>query len=155
MDLGDTASLAAAIIALLALGISIWSAIISTKNLTASNRSATAAEVSASAARRSADADEAMVELAKGEADDVEVPWHLIPAGKSYRLMNNSDKPAENVHIEGSVIAVNFENGDTIRGRSSVRILDVRSIADNDPLTVTWTKPGSPDERLGPWTHPL
>ncbi|MFJ5301100.1 hypothetical protein [Streptomyces sp. NPDC088350] len=155
VTLGDIGAAAAAIIALVALGIAIWSAKISSKTMDAAQRSASAAEVSADAARRSADADEEMVRLARSGADSPEVPWHLIQAGRSsYRLMNNSDKPAENVEISGSVLAPDFQNGDTIPGRSAVKVLDVRSMAESEPLSVTWSRPGS-TERLGPWVHPL
>ncbi|MDT0303548.1 hypothetical protein [Streptomonospora wellingtoniae] len=147
-------SLAAAIIALFALGISIYSAVISTKSLGASTRSAHAAELSAGAVQRSADADEEMVRLAKSNADRPEVPWHLIKEGRSYRLMNNSDEEARNVEISGSVMASDFENGDAIPARSAIRLLDMRTLASSDPLSVTWSRPGR-DERLGPWTQPL
>ncbi|MDL2081973.1 hypothetical protein QNN03_36665 [Streptomyces sp. GXMU-J15] len=155
VTLGDLGASVAAVVALVALGVAIWSAKISFKGLEAAQRSATAAEVSADAARRSADADEEMVRLARGEADSPEAPWHLIQSGKSsYRLMNNSDRPAENVEISGSVLTPNFQNGDTIPGRSAVRVLDVRSMAESEPLSVTWSRPGS-TERLGPWVHPF
>lgn len=113
VTLGDLGASAAAVVALIALGVAIWSAKISSKSLEAAQRSAAAAEVSAEAARRSADADEEMVRLARSDADSPEVPWHLIQYSKSsYRLMNNSDKPAENVEISGSVLTPNFQNGD-------------------------------------------
>lgn len=155
VTLGDLGASVAAVVALVALGVAVWSAKIGFKGLETAQRSATAAEVSADAARRSADADEEMVRLARSEADSPEVPWHLIQSGKSsYRLMNNSDKPAENVEISGSVLTPNFQNGDTIPGRSAVRVLDVRSMAESEPLSVTWSRPGS-TERLGPWVHPF
>lgn len=152
--LGDLGSSAAAIVALIALGVAIWSAIISTKTLGTAERSAEAAEVSAAAAKRSADADEEMVRLARGEADSPEVPWHLVQSGKSsYHLMNNSDRVAKNVHIEGSVLAPDFENGSAIPPRSAIRLLDVRSMAESNPVSVTWSTPGGA-ERLN-WVHPL
>ncbi|MEU2901118.1 hypothetical protein ACWC4E_33915 [Streptomyces sp. NPDC001273] len=155
VTLGDVGASGAAIVALIALGIAIWSAKISSKSLEAAQRSATAAEVSAEAARRSADADEEMLQLARAEADSPEVPWHLIQYSKSsYRLMNNSDKPAENVEISGSVLTPNFQNGETIPARSAVQVMNVRTMTDNEPLSVTWSRPGS-IERLGPWTQPL
>jgi hypothetical protein len=155
LDLGDAASAGATVVAFVALGIAIWSAVISTKTLGTARRSADAAEISADAAKRSADADEEMLRLAKGEADRPEIPWHLIQDGKSsYRLMNNSDRTAENVHIEGSVLAPEFENGDSIPARSAVRLLDVRTLAESKPVSVTWSFPGG-SERLGPWMQPL
>ncbi|GAA1937287.1 hypothetical protein GCM10009716_49270 [Streptomyces sodiiphilus] len=155
VTLGDVGAATAAIVAVAAFCVAIWSARISSKSMDAAQRSAAAAEVSADAARRSADADEEMVRLAKAEADTPEVPWRLIHSGRSsYRLMNNSDKAAENVEISGSVLTSNFQSGDAIPPRSAIQVLDGRSLAENDPLSVTWSRPGS-TERLGPWVHPL
>ena len=150
VTLSDLGASVAAIVALAALGVAIWSAKISVKGLTAAQRSAAAAEVSADAARRSADADEEMVRLARGEADAPEVPWHLIQSSRSaYRLMNNSDKAAENVEIDGSVLVPDFQNGDSIPPRSSVRVLDVRTLGASRPLSVTWSRPGTTERLVG------
>lgn len=155
ITLSDLGASIAAVVALAALGVAIWSAKISSRSLEAAQRSATAAEVSADAARRSANADEEMLRLARAEADAPEVPWHVIQSGKSaYRLMNNSNEVVENVEISGSVLTPNFQNGDAIPPRSAIRVLDVRSLAESEPLSVTWSRPGHA-ERLGPWVHPL
>ncbi|MEV2277839.1 hypothetical protein AB0I72_19865 [Nocardiopsis sp. NPDC049922] len=125
------------------------------------HRSATASEDSALSARRSADADQRQAALAEEEANRYHVPWVLESDPRSdragrYRLINKSDEPAHNVRITGDVDLPYFKQGQIVRARESVYIVNSRGFGETEPMSVTWRRP--PDkggEEQGPWEDSL
>lgn len=160
LDVGDVASVAAAVIALAALGLAWWSAASAAGSRKAADKSAEYAETSAQQAERSADAaetsahaDATMARLAEEEANRYTIPWRIEHDRKQrYRLIHdNDDETAQNVKIDGAAVH-HLDAKSELGPQESMLFLLSPAMGMSRDVTITWRRPTDPEGELRSYT---